>query len=251
MEHLPCPLRPSPTHPSEQGDPPLRGPFPQHRPGGRQPCGLGSHVAELTRQGARMYSEGMVGLRSLFVPDAEVYVKTPWQPCGSLKSAGLGDGGQHHRLSIHKPKSCQPSPRLRLEAATRDSLRRNGACPMICAHMQDGTLKGRRNLIQGTLQVALFTDGFYGGSICSGQERHGKTTHCVEAMSRCCPVSIGIDSIPIFLVPEQATYEAERAILSSGVAGYHRLRSCRSTACNSSWPDGTSHRRASRRSVGR
>jgi len=58
-----------------------------------------------------------------------------------------------------------------------------------------------------------------------GRSGTGKTTHCVEAIVEALSRSpSGPAPSLIFLVPEQATYEAERAILSSGVAGYHRLR---------------------------
>ncbi len=55
-----------------------------------------------------------------------------------------------------------------------------------------------------------------------GRSGTGKTTHCVEAVARALREPSGPSLL--FLVPEQATYEAERAILSSGPAGYHRLR---------------------------
>ncbi len=58
-----------------------------------------------------------------------------------------------------------------------------------------------------------------------GRSGTGKTTHCVEAIVAALSRSpSGSTPSLIFLVPEQATYEAERAILSSGPAGYHRLR---------------------------
>ncbi|MDY0357737.1 MAG: hypothetical protein RBR19_17775, partial [Sedimentisphaerales bacterium] len=55
-----------------------------------------------------------------------------------------------------------------------------------------------------------------------GRSGTGKTTHCVEAVAQALREPSGPSLL--FLVPEQATYEAERAILSSGPAGYHRLR---------------------------
>jgi len=58
-----------------------------------------------------------------------------------------------------------------------------------------------------------------------GRSGTGKTTHCVEAIVEALSRSpSGSTQSLVFLVPEQATYEAERAILSSGPAGYHRLR---------------------------
>lgn len=55
-----------------------------------------------------------------------------------------------------------------------------------------------------------------------GRSGTGKTTHCVEAVAQALREPSGPSLL--FLVPEQATYEAERAILSSGPAGYYRLR---------------------------
>ncbi len=59
-----------------------------------------------------------------------------------------------------------------------------------------------------------------------GRSGTGKTTYCVESIAAALGRG-GPGSAPslLFLVPEQATYEAERAILSAGaVRGYHRLR---------------------------
>jgi ATP-dependent helicase/nuclease subunit B len=56
-----------------------------------------------------------------------------------------------------------------------------------------------------------------------GRSGTGKTTHCLGAIVE----ALGADSeLPlILLVPEQATYQAERAILSDPrVSGYHRLQ---------------------------
>ncbi len=56
-----------------------------------------------------------------------------------------------------------------------------------------------------------------------GRSGTGKTTHCVEAIVEA--LQTPSEQSLIFLVPEQATYEAERAVLSSGrLRGYHRLR---------------------------
>jgi ATP-dependent helicase/nuclease subunit B len=56
-----------------------------------------------------------------------------------------------------------------------------------------------------------------------GRSGTGKTTYCLEAIAEALRGS-SAQSL-LFLVPEQATYEAERAILSAGpIRGYHRLR---------------------------
>jgi ATP-dependent helicase/nuclease subunit B len=56
-----------------------------------------------------------------------------------------------------------------------------------------------------------------------GRSGTGKTSHCIRAIADA--LATGSDSQQlILLVPEQATYQAERAILSDKtVAGYHRL----------------------------
>ncbi len=56
-----------------------------------------------------------------------------------------------------------------------------------------------------------------------GRSGTGKTTYCLQAIAQ----ALGEDSTQplILLVPEQATYQAERAILSDPrLAGYHRLQ---------------------------
>jgi ATP-dependent helicase/nuclease subunit B len=56
-----------------------------------------------------------------------------------------------------------------------------------------------------------------------GRSGTGKTSYCIKAIAD--ELAAGVDSQPlILLVPEQATYQAERAILSDKrVGGYHRL----------------------------
>jgi len=56
-----------------------------------------------------------------------------------------------------------------------------------------------------------------------GRSGTGKTSYCIKAIADA--LAAGADSQPlILLVPEQATYQAELAILSGkGVGGYHRL----------------------------
>ena len=55
-----------------------------------------------------------------------------------------------------------------------------------------------------------------------GRSGSGKTTYCLEAIVRALAESTGQQLI--LLVPEQATYQAERAILADKkVAGYNRL----------------------------
>ena len=56
-----------------------------------------------------------------------------------------------------------------------------------------------------------------------GRSGTGKTTHCLQAIVEA--LQVDSDQPLILLVPEQATYQAERAILSDPrVAGYHRLQ---------------------------
>ena len=55
-----------------------------------------------------------------------------------------------------------------------------------------------------------------------GRSGTGKTSYCVRAIADA--LAEGSEQPLIFLVPEQATYQAERAILSDDrIAGYHRL----------------------------
>ena len=55
-----------------------------------------------------------------------------------------------------------------------------------------------------------------------GRSGSGKTCHCIEAIVKA--LSQSAEGQLILLVPEQATYQAERAILSdSRIAGYNRL----------------------------
>ncbi len=57
-----------------------------------------------------------------------------------------------------------------------------------------------------------------------GASGSGKTTHCIRSVIR--ELSEGeSDRSLVLLVPEQATFQAERAILSNErIAGYHRLK---------------------------
>jgi ATP-dependent helicase/nuclease subunit B len=70
--------------------------------------------------------------------------------------------------------------------------------------------------------AGLIKDGVMAIQFIFGTSGTGKTHHCMEAMVSALQ---GDDAGPlIFLVPEQATYQAERAVIShAGVDGYNRL----------------------------
>src|SRR4030042_1046837 len=56
-----------------------------------------------------------------------------------------------------------------------------------------------------------------------GRSGTGKTSYCIKAIAEALATGAEGQSL-ILLVPEQATYQAERAILSDKrVGGYHRL----------------------------
>jgi ATP-dependent helicase/nuclease subunit B len=74
---------------------------------------------------------------------------------------------------------------------------------------------GKNNFKSGTIQMAV--------QFILGRSGTGKTSYCIKAIVD--ELAAGADSQQlILLVPEQATYQAERAILSDKrVVGYHRL----------------------------
>jgi len=73
-------------------------------------------------------------------------------------------------------------------------------------------------------EISIFKGFFMAVRFVLGRSGSGKTSHCissiVQALGR-----VEQDRPLVLLVPEQATYQAERAILAGGqIQGYHRLR---------------------------
>ncbi len=58
---------------------------------------------------------------------------------------------------------------------------------------------------------------------CVGRARSGRTQRCLDELSRACRAD-PFGAPVIYLVPEQATFEGERALLATGLAGYSRAQ---------------------------
>jgi ATP-dependent helicase/nuclease subunit B len=76
--------------------------------------------------------------------------------------------------------------------------------------------------VSNEIAVARLTDGSMAVQFILGRSGTGKTAHCIRAVTEAL-LEPSADHL-LLLVPEQATYQAERAVLSDGrIKGYHRL----------------------------